>query len=50
VIFYPYGAGEALLLDRERPCWRDDYLRTLFSLQPAFAATADCPNETPARR
>jgi hypothetical protein len=42
LIFYSYGAGEALWLDDERPCWKDDYLRTLFTLEPAFATAAPC--------
>jgi hypothetical protein len=42
LIFYSYGAGEALWLDDQRPCWKDDYLRTLFTLEPAFATAAPC--------
>jgi|RhiMetdeSRZDD1v2_1073273.scaffolds.fasta_scaffold01314_30 hypothetical protein len=42
LIFYSYGAGEALWLDDERPCWKDDYLKTLFTLEPAFATAAPC--------
>jgi len=42
VLFYSYGAGEALWLDAERPCWKDDYLKTLFTLEPAFATAAPC--------
>jgi hypothetical protein len=45
-IFYSYGAGEALWLDDERPCWKDDYLRTLFTLEPEFAATAPCGRDS----
>jgi hypothetical protein len=41
-LFYSYGAGEALWLDAERPCWKDDYLKTLFTLEPAFATAAPC--------
>src|SRR5262252_10600079 len=40
-VVYPYGAAEARLLDRERPCWRDVYFAKPFTLEPAFAA-ADC--------
>ena len=36
VVFYPYGAAEALLLDRIRPKWRDRYFTDLFTLDPAF--------------
>jgi len=32
VVFYPYGAAEALLLDRTRPSWRDRYFTDLFTL------------------
>ncbi len=46
LIFYSYGAGEALWLDDERPCWKDGYLRTLFSLEPAFAADAPCGRDS----
>jgi hypothetical protein len=35
-VVYPYGAGEALLLDRLRPCWRDQYFSNMFTLAPAF--------------
>jgi hypothetical protein len=42
IMFYSYGAGEALWLDAERPCWKDDYLKTLFTLEPAFATAAPC--------
>ena len=35
-VFYPYGAAEALLLDRIRPSWRDRYFTDLFTLDPAF--------------
>ena len=40
VVVYPFGAGEALLLDRMRPCWRDQYFSNLFTLAPAF--DVDC--------
>ena len=40
-VVYPYGAAEAILLDRERPCWRDVYFSTPFTLAPAFDAK-DC--------
>jgi hypothetical protein len=36
VVVYPFGAGEALLLDRERPCWREQYFSKMFTLAPAF--------------
>ncbi len=36
VVVYPFGAGEALLLDRERPCWREQYFSDMFTLAPAF--------------
>jgi hypothetical protein len=39
-VVYPYGAGEALLLDRVRPCWRDQYFSNMFTLAKAF--DADC--------
>ena len=48
VVFYAYGAGEALRLDRLRPCWREDYFRNPFSLETAFARKADCPKPTAA--
>lgn len=35
-VFYPYGAAEALLLDRIRPSWRERYFEDLFTLEPAF--------------
>jgi hypothetical protein len=35
-VFYPYGAAEALLLDRIRPSWRGRYFTDLFTLEPAF--------------
>ncbi|HEX4439748.1 MAG TPA: hypothetical protein VH854_06735 [Thermoanaerobaculia bacterium] len=35
-VFYPYGAAEALLLDRVRPSWRQRYFTDLFTLDPAF--------------
>jgi hypothetical protein len=40
IVVYPYGAGEALLLDRLRPCWRDQYFSDMFTLAPAF--DTDC--------
>ncbi len=40
-VVYPYGAAEALLLDRERPCWRGVYFSTPFTLAPGFDAP-DC--------
>ena len=46
-VFYPYGAGEALLLDRLRPCWQDQYFANMFTLAPAF--DAECPRKPPAR-
>ncbi len=36
IVVYPFGAGEALLLDRERPCWREEYFSKMFTLAPAF--------------
>ena len=36
VVVYPLGAGEALLLDREHPCWRKEYFSRMFTLAPAF--------------
>jgi hypothetical protein len=36
VVFYPYGAAEALLLDRICPAWRGRYFTDLFTLDPAF--------------
>ena len=35
--FYPFGAGEALLLDRARPGWRRRYFVEKFSLDQFFA-------------
>jgi len=35
-VFYPYGAAEALILDRIRPSWRGRYFTDLFTLEPAF--------------
>ena len=35
--FYPFGAGEALLLDRARPRWQERYFVEKFSLEPLFA-------------
>ena len=43
VVFYPYGAAEALLLDRVRPSWRERYFKDLFTLDPAFE------NESPSK-
>lgn len=34
--FYPFGAGEALLLDQINPRWREEYLTKKFSLDPFF--------------
>jgi hypothetical protein len=36
IVAYPFGAGEALLLDRMRPCWRDQYFANMFTLARAF--------------
>lgn len=33
VAFYPFGAGEGLLLDRVNPKWREQYLGTRFRIQ-----------------
>jgi hypothetical protein len=42
-VVYPYGAAEALLLDRERPCWKEVYFSKPFTLAPAFELSAkDC--------
>lgn len=46
-VVYPYGGGEALLLDRVRPCWRDQYFANMFTLASAF--DADCPKKTAAQ-
>ena len=35
-VVYPYGGGEALLLDRVRPCLRDQYFANMFTLAKAF--------------
>ena len=43
VVFYPYGAAEALLLDRIHPSWRERYFTDLFTLDPAFE------NESPSK-
>ena len=40
-VVYPYGAAEALLLDRERPCWKKVYFSRRFTLAPGFDAK-DC--------
>lgn len=37
IAFYPFGAGEALLLDRARPGWRRRYFVEKFSLAQFFA-------------
>jgi hypothetical protein len=42
IVFYALGAGEALLLDRIAPCWREDYLRRPFSIDPAFFSKRVC--------
>ncbi len=47
VVVYPYGAGEALLLDRLRPCWRDQYFANMFTLAGAF--DTDCPKKAASR-
>ena len=46
-VVYPYGAGEALLLDRLRPCWRDQYFAKMFTLAPAF--DTECAKKPPAQ-
>jgi hypothetical protein len=35
-VFYPYGAAEALVLDRVLPSWRERYFTDLFTIDPAF--------------
>ena len=35
-VVYPFGAGEALLLDALRPCWKDQYFANMFSLAAPF--------------
>jgi hypothetical protein len=40
-VVYPWGAAEAMLLDRERPCWKKVYFSRRFTLAPAFDAK-DC--------
>jgi hypothetical protein len=35
--FYPFGAAEALLLDRARPRWQEKYFIEKFSLDHLFA-------------
>ena len=35
--FYPFGAGEARLLDRARPGWQRRYFVEKFSLDRLFA-------------
>jgi hypothetical protein len=52
VVFYPYGAAEALLLDRVRPSWRERYFTDLFTLDPGLGTReqlkVDCsPGEEP---
>ena len=47
-VVYPFGAAEGLLLDRERPCWREQYFERMFTLAPAFDAE-DCGKKTAAR-
>lgn len=37
VAFYPLGAGEALLLDRANPAWKDRYLSEKFYVERYFA-------------
>jgi hypothetical protein len=37
VAFYPLGAGEALLLDRAKPGWKDRYLSEKFYVEKYFA-------------
>jgi hypothetical protein len=46
-VVYPYGGGEALLLDRLRPCWRDQYFSNIFTLAKAF--DGDCAKGTGVR-
>ena len=36
VAVYAFGAGEAMLLDRMNPKWRDGYFEHLFTLEPYF--------------
>ena len=40
IVFYPFGAGEAFVLDRVRPCWKDQYFSHMFTLAHAF--DTDC--------
>jgi len=47
-VVYPFGAGEAILLDRDRPCWREEYFSKMFTLAPAFDRK-DCGKGTAAR-
>ncbi len=47
-VVYPYGAAEAILLDRERPCWHDVYFSKPFTLAAAFDAK-DCGGRRTAR-
>ncbi len=43
VAFYPFGAGEALLLDRANPEWRSRYFAEKFYVDRYFAQTALAP-------
>jgi hypothetical protein len=36
VVVYSWGAGEGFLLDRLNPTWKDDYFKSLFTLDPYF--------------
>lgn len=38
VTFYPFGAGEGLLLDRVKPNWRENYFTEKFYLEKYFSA------------
>jgi hypothetical protein len=49
IVFYALGAGEALLLDRTRPCWRETYFERPFTLDPYFAESFRCENPAPTR-
>jgi hypothetical protein len=44
IVVYPYGSAEALLLDRERPCWKDVYFSDSLTLAPSFDAK-DCGSQ-----
>ena len=37
IAFYAFGAGEALLLDKVHPGWKQDYLKTKFHLEKYFS-------------